>query len=106
MRTGGFEDLALPVAVKKNLGIIAMKIFGQDQLIGAASIEKMITYAMSLPVSLCSLGMPKREFIEQNIAIARAFKPMTDAERKRLSDSIAEERKVAMRDFFRDHADI
>ena len=34
MPTGGFEELALPVAVRKGLGIIAMKVFGQDQLIG------------------------------------------------------------------------
>jgi hypothetical protein len=31
----GFEELAPPVAVRKGLGIIAMKVFGQDQLIGA-----------------------------------------------------------------------
>src|SRR4051794_1772406 len=40
MPTGGFEELALPVAVRKKMGVIAMKVFGQDQLAGAAPVEK------------------------------------------------------------------
>jgi predicted aldo/keto reductase-like oxidoreductase len=102
---GGFEELALPVAVRKKMGVIAMKVFGQDQITDAAPIEKLLAYALSLPVSLASLGMPKPEFIRRNIELARAFAPMPDAERRRLSDSIAAERKAAMVEFFRDHLD-
>ena len=105
MPQGGFEELALPVAVRKKMGIIAMKVFGQDQIVGAAPIDKLLTYALSLPVSLASLGMPKTQFIESNIELARAFKPMPEAERRRLSDSIAAERKVAIAEFFRMHRD-
>ncbi|MGE3822254.1 MAG: aldo/keto reductase, partial [Isosphaeraceae bacterium] len=36
MATGGFEELALPVARRKGLGVIAMKVFGQDQIVNAA----------------------------------------------------------------------
>jgi predicted aldo/keto reductase-like oxidoreductase len=106
MPTGSFESLALPVAVRKRLGIIAMKVFGQEQIIGTAPIEKLLRYSLSLPVSLTSLGMPKPEFIEANVAIARKFKPMSDAERRQLSESIAAERKVAMAEFFRGHEDV
>ena len=105
MPEGGFEELALPVAVRKKMGVIAMKVFGQDQIVGAAPVDKLLAYALSLPVSLASLGMPKPEYIERNIQLARAFKPMPEAERKRLSESIAAERKVALADFFRDHVD-
>ena len=76
MPHGGFEELALPVAVRKRMGVIAMKVFGQDQLVGAAPIEKLLAYALSLPVSLASCGMPKPEFIERNVELARAFPPM------------------------------
>lgn len=100
-----FEELALPVAVRKKMGVIAMKVFGQDQLIGAASVEKMLTYSLSLPVSLASLGMPKLEFLGQNSDLARAFQPMSAEERKRLRDSIDLERKISMAAFFRDHQD-
>jgi aryl-alcohol dehydrogenase-like predicted oxidoreductase len=105
MPKGGFEELALPVAVRKKMGIIAMKVFGQDQLAGAAPIEKLLRYALSLPVSLTSLGMPKLDYIEKNVALARAFTPMSDTERRQLTDSIARERKVSMREFLSDHRD-
>ncbi len=105
MPEGGFEELALPVAVRKGMGVIAMKVFGQDQIVGAAPIDKLLAYALSLPVSLASLGMPKPEFIEANIQLARAFTPMPEAERRRLTESIATERKVALAGFFRDHVD-
>lgn len=105
MREGGFEELALPVAVRKGMGVIAMKVFGQDQIVGAASIEKLLAYSLSLPVSLASLGMPKLEYIERNIELARAFTPMSDVERRGLADSIADERKVSLGEFFRVHED-
>jgi uncharacterized protein len=104
--SGSFEELALPAAVRKNLGIIAMKVFGQDQLKDAAPVEKMLGYALSLPVSLASVGMPKTEFIERNAELARTFKPMTAPEKQQLRDSIAHTRKVAMGRFLQDHLDV
>jgi aryl-alcohol dehydrogenase-like predicted oxidoreductase len=100
-----FEELALPVAQRKNLGVIAMKVFGQDQLVGAAPIEAMLRYALSLPVSLASLGMPKPEFLAKNVELARAFQPLTEPQRQQLLDAIAAEKKVAFAAFLRDHAD-
>jgi uncharacterized protein len=49
--------------------------------------------------------MPKLEFIERNIELARDFTPMSDADRRRLSDSITAEHKVSLVAFFRDHRD-
>jgi predicted aldo/keto reductase-like oxidoreductase len=106
MGAGSFEALALPVAVRKKLGIIAMKVFGQEQLLDAAPVEKLLRYSLSLPVSLTSLGMPKLEFIERNVELARQFTPMSEAERHELSDSISAKKKVAMCEFFRHHEDV
>ena len=106
MPAGGFEELALPVAVRKQMGIIAMKVFGQDQLIGQAPTEKLLTYSLSLPVSLASCGMPKPEFIDKNVAVARNFEPMSADDRRKLTDSIATGRKVSLGTFLRDHADV
>jgi hypothetical protein len=100
-----FGKLALPVAVRKKMGVIAMKVFGQEQLLGAASPEQLLTYALSLPVSLASVGMPKPELIEANAALARNFKPMSRHERSQLVDSIETGRKQAMRRFLRGHED-
>jgi predicted aldo/keto reductase-like oxidoreductase len=106
MGSSGFEGLALPVATRKHMGVIAMKVFGQEQLIGAASAEELLTYALSLPVSLASVGMPRIEHIERNAVLARAFTPMSTRERRRLQQSIESGRKLAMHQFFSDHEDV
>jgi uncharacterized protein len=105
MGSGSFEKLALPVATRKHIGVIAMKVFGQEQLFRAAPVEKLLAYALSLPVSLASVGMPRLEHIERNAAFARAFTPMSARERQRLADSIESGRKLAMRQFFSFHED-
>jgi uncharacterized protein len=105
MSKGGFEEQALPVAVRKGMGVIAMKVFAQDQIIGAAPVENLLAYSLSLPVSLASLGMPRPEFIDRNTELAHAFKPMSGEDRRRLTDSIAAERKVSLANFFNDHED-
>jgi len=101
-----FEQLALPVAHRKHLGVIAMKVFGQEQLLGVADPQKLVAYALSLPVSLASLGMPKPELIETNATWARTFKPMSARDRRRLVESIENTRRQAMHRFFRDHEDV
>ena len=82
-----------------------MKVFGQDQLLGVIPPDRMIAYVLSLPVSLASLGMPRREFIEQNVVAARGFRPISPAESRRLRDSVSEAKKVAMAAFLGGHHD-
>lgn len=101
-----FEKLALPVANRKHMGVIAMKVFGQEQLVGAAAPEKLLAYALSLPVSLASVGMPNPGMIEKNAAQARSFTALSRRERRQLVDSIEAGRKQAMHRFFRDHEDV
>jgi len=100
-----FEQLALPVANRKHIGVIAMKVTGQEQLLGAAPVEKLLAYALSLPVSLISVGMPRVEHIASNAAFAKEFSPMSSRERRKLSESIETGRKLAMERFFREHED-
>jgi len=100
-----FERLALPVASRKRMGVIAMKVMGQEQLLGAAPVEKLLAYALSLPVSLASVGMPRREHIETNVAFAKDFSPMSARQRRKLWESIDTGRKVAMARFFENHED-
>lgn len=100
-----FESLALPVAVKKNMGITAMKIFAQEQLNGKASVEKLISYSLSLPVASCVLGMPQPEHIVENIAVAKAFRPMPKDEMREFSNGLAGAHKASIDRFFADHVD-
>jgi predicted aldo/keto reductase-like oxidoreductase len=104
-----FEKEALPVAVRKNMGIIAMKVFGQEELLqsGAAAgyIEKLIQYSLSLPVSVATLGMPQLSYIPQNTEIARNFKPMPKDEMRKFSGQMAATYKAALDRKFADHID-
>lgn len=102
-----FEELALPAARKKNLGIILMKVTAQEKLVGEglgkAHIEALIRYALTLPVSAAVIGMPKEEFIDQNIAIARGFKPMSEDEMSKLRTQVASQRAGLERWFSHHH---
>ena len=91
-----FETVALPVARAKKMGIIAMKIFGQDALVGAAPANKLLRYSLSLPVTTAVVGMPKLEHLEENVQIARAFKALPRAEMRSLSAELSVKHKLAL----------
>ena len=103
-----FEELALPAAKKKNLGVILMKVTAQEKLIGAgagkAGIEPLIRYALSLPVSAAVIGMPKLQFVDQNISIVKSFKPMNASEMDQLRSQVASQR-ASLENFFLRHRD-
>jgi hypothetical protein len=105
MADRSFEALALPVANRKGMGVIAMKVFGQERLVGEASTEELLYYALSLPVSLASVGMPKPEMLEENVALARRFRPLAAPEMQRLRTVVTEPKKAALADFLRHHVD-
>ena len=100
-----FETVALPVAVRKKMGIIAMKVYAQEGLTGEAPAEKLLYYSLSLPVSLAVAGMPSLDFIEQNVQLARAFKPLPKSEMQQLSGTLAPKHKMALDRRFANHID-
>jgi uncharacterized protein len=100
-----FEKVALPVAVRKKMGIIAMKTMGQDYLIGPATPQKLLYYALSLPVTTASVGMPKLGHIEENVRLAKAFKPLPESEMRELSTTLSQKAKAAMDSFLSHHVD-
>jgi len=103
-----FEELALPAARKKNLGIILMKAAAQEKIVGAgpgkAGIEQLVRYAWSLPVSAMVIGMNKVEYLEQNIQLAKSFNPMKPAEMDALAAQLAPAR-ASLERFFCNHCD-
>ena len=106
-RAARFEELALPAANKKNLGVILMKVTGQDKLLvdGGADAASLLRYAWSLPISAAVCGMPKLEFLEANVATARAYSsPLPAAEMERLRQQLAG-RQVTLEQFFAHHHD-
>jgi predicted aldo/keto reductase-like oxidoreductase len=100
-----FETLALPVAVRKKMGIVGMKVFAQDALIGQAAPERLLYYTLSLPVAAAVVGMPKMEHIDDNVRMVKAFKPLTTSEMRQMSGTLSEKNKEALDLFFRTHVD-
>jgi aryl-alcohol dehydrogenase-like predicted oxidoreductase len=91
---GHFEQLLLPVARARGLGIIAMKSTAQGTLVGEgpgkADAATLIRYAMSEPgVATVIVGPGTLENLKQNLRTAQSFKPMTKTDRERLAREVS-----------------
>ncbi|MBL8226872.1 MAG: aldo/keto reductase [Bryobacterales bacterium] len=90
-----FEDIALPVAVRRGIAVIAMKVTAQDGLAGTgrgrASGRDLIRYSLSLPITVASVGMPNLTVLRENLETARTFEPMPPEEMRALSSRLADE---------------
>jgi uncharacterized protein len=96
-RNGRFEELALPAANSKNLGVIAMKVTGQEFLVGngpgKVDMNSLLRYSISLPVTTAVVGMPQPEMLAHNVETARNFLPLNDQEKERLRQQLKSSRE-------------
>jgi predicted aldo/keto reductase-like oxidoreductase len=96
-RNGRFEELGLPAANAKNLGVIAMKVTGQEFLVGEgpgkADMRSLLRYSMSLPVTTAVVGMPRPEMLTDNVETARSFSPIDDQEKERFRQQLKPSRE-------------
>lgn len=96
-----YEDVLLPLAKKQNLGLIAMKIMGGTPKYnrmgteglpgvlvgdgpGKASPDKLLRYALSLPVHVAVNGIYDHKQLKRNLEVCYNFQPMPDPERRAL----------------------
>jgi uncharacterized protein len=99
-----FKKELLPEAVKQNLGIIAMKVTAVGRIFrneGITSMEQAFGYTLTHPVSTAIVGISTLAELEENIRIAREFKPFSEEEIKdleKLTASYADEAN-----FFKHH---
>jgi uncharacterized protein len=107
-KAGDFEDVALPAARKKKMGIVAMKATAQEKLLGngsgKAGIQELLRYSLSLPVAAVNIGMPSFENVQQNVEIARNFVPLSSKEILELQEKLAPSR-AGLERFFHHHSD-
>ncbi len=90
-RYRSFQERVLPEAARRGIAVLGMKsLGGSGEMVthGAITPEEGLRYAMSLPVATTISGMDYMEVLEQNLAIAANFRPMTGAERKALEDRV------------------
>jgi hypothetical protein len=51
------------------------------------------------------IGMPKPEFIDQNVAVAKSFQPLPKREMDDLSTELSQKYKASIDRYFADHRD-
>lgn len=76
------ENELIPLANEKGVAIILMKPLADGLLYKSAN--QAFNYAMSQPVSVVVTGMNTQEMLQQDLAIANSFIPMTEEEKTRL----------------------
>ena len=96
-----FEQSALPVAVKKQMGIVSMKVMWHGQLVGSghgrATGSELLRFNLSEPVASVVIGIEQMELLEENVRIARAFAPMGEREKQKLREKVAPSRSAWQR---------
>jgi uncharacterized protein len=89
-----FQREILPQLNRRGIGTIGMKALGgRGQMIDELGLtaEQCRRYALSLPISTLVCGIQSIENLEQDVAIARDFSPMSEAEQQELLSSVQEE---------------
>ena len=77
-----FSRNVLPIAVEKNMGVIAMKTLGGGMFYHEKIVtpEEALRFAMTLPTSVVLSGMDTFPIMKENIITAQNFSPMTEDE--------------------------
>lgn len=117
-----FKAKLLPLAVEQELGLIGMKIPARGRLLssftpppagdparrpqdrgpGALSMREALRYVLSLPVSTVIVGCDNIAQLEENVALARAFNPLSADQMAELERRAAPVHEQAL--FFRNWA--
>lgn len=89
----GPEEVLLPVARRKEVGVIAMKVYGHGEI---KQRDLALRYSLGLPgVSLAILGMSDESEIDENVRLAQSFAPLGDGE---LDPLVQEARELVAND--------
>ena len=113
-----FSEKLLPLAVEREMGIIGMKIPARGRILaswkpgqglyparesdggpGKLDMKEALRYVLSLPVSTVIIGCDNIAQLEENVAIARSFVPLSPAQMASLEQRTADIKRQAL--FFR-----
>ncbi|MBV9865503.1 MAG: aldo/keto reductase [Abitibacteriaceae bacterium] len=82
----GPENFLLPRANERNIGVIAMKVYGHGAY---ENREPCLRYSLGLPgVSLAIVGLDNTQQIDEIVQLANNYKPLADEEKDQLVQEI------------------
>ncbi|NIP17278.1 MAG: aldo/keto reductase [Xanthomonadales bacterium] len=88
---GAYEDKLLPLALERNMGVVAMKAIRRARDTDWPALQ-LIRYPMSLPgIATTIVGLDSIAHLDENAAMASAFEPMDAAEMAEMSRLIRSE---------------
>ncbi|KPK41525.1 MAG: hypothetical protein AMJ65_09290 [Phycisphaerae bacterium SG8_4] len=87
-----FQKNVLPILVRRNIGVIAMKTLASGYVLRANVVapKQALDYVWSQPVSTIVSGIDTEQFLEANASLAQAFRPMSQTEQARVLDKTKE----------------
>jgi aryl-alcohol dehydrogenase-like predicted oxidoreductase len=71
-----FEKEVLPEAVRRGIGIQAIKVFGNAFLLRVMNAEECLKYALNLPIHCAALGASTTGQLDDDVRFAQRFKPL------------------------------
>ncbi|HZT80538.1 MAG TPA: aldo/keto reductase [Gemmataceae bacterium] len=90
-----FSRQVIPEAKKRNIGCIGMKSLGgganhQGRLVveKVCTVEEALRFALSQDIASLVVGIDGMDVLNQDLKIARAFKPLTEDETKALLEKV------------------
>jgi hypothetical protein len=96
-----FEERVLPRAAERGMGIQGMKNFANAKLMQNFSARECLTYVLSLPIHCTAIGCTTVGQLEDDVRIAKEFKPFSEGqmvalrERERLARDLHDHRVPA-----------
>jgi aryl-alcohol dehydrogenase-like predicted oxidoreductase len=77
-----FTKEVMPVALKQEIGILAMKTFGDRFILNSNTVQPIeaLHYGLTQPVSVVITGIDNMQVLDQAFEAARTFKPLDQAQ--------------------------
>jgi aryl-alcohol dehydrogenase-like predicted oxidoreductase len=74
-----FRELVVPELVKRNVGVLGMKTFGDSVILKSKVVnaDECLCYSLNQPISVLITGIDKPEILDQAIKAARTFQQVS-----------------------------
>lgn len=88
-RTEKFEELPAPLAMKKGMGVVAMKVIRPRETVNGLAASDLVRYALSLKdFHMANIGMDSLEVLKSNLEIIRDFTPLDEEKMEELRTAL------------------